>query len=132
MKKLLYILFTITCFVACSSDDEPVEPKQDYTSFVVTIDASPTFPNCVAGYKKDGKYYKLGDLGDLTKGKYSPEIRINDNSINEIYIFSDYMNVVRVDAIYKLKLNAKNTITIANGTGGIKVTNKSDPTQYPQ
>lgn len=130
MKQLLFFLIILPLFVACSSDED--EPTQDYTSFVVTIDATPTFPNCVAAYQKDNKFYKLGDLGDLTKGKYSTEIRINDNSITEIYVFSDYLNVIRFDAIYRLEKNKKNTIVVAYGTGGIRVTNKSDPTQYPQ
>lgn len=129
MKQLLTILFAITLF-ACSSDDN--EPSQNYTSFTVTIDATPTFPNCVAAYKKDGKYYKLGDLGDLTKGKISPEIRVVDNSITQVYIFTDYNNVIIFDDIYILKGNTKNKITVKDGTKGIRVTDKNDPSQYPQ
>lgn len=130
MKKLLTFLLIFPFFISCSSDDD--EPAQDYTSFVVTIDATPTFPNCVSAYKKNNIFYKLGDLGDLTKGKYSPEIHINDKSITEIYVFSDYMNIIRFDDIYRIDNNKKNVITIINGTAGIKVTDKTDPTQYPQ
>lgn len=130
MKQLLYILFAVTLFVSCSSDDD--ETTQDYTSFTVTVDASPNFPNCVAAYRKDDKFYKLGDLGDLTKGKISPEITIKDNTITEIYIFSDYMNVIRFDAIYKLSKNKKNSIVVENGTGGIKITDKNNQEEYPQ
>lgn len=130
MKKLLLLLITLPLFLACSSEDDN---GQDYTSFIVTIDAAPTFPNCVAGYKQtDGTFKKIASLGDLTKGKYSSEVKIDYNIITEIYLFTDYNNVVRFDAVYQLKKNTKNTITVANGTGGISITDKTDPTQYPQ
>lgn len=132
MKKLLYILFTITCFVACSSDDEPVEPKQDYTSFMFEQTVDNDLPNCIAAYKKNNKYYKLGNLGNLSKGKQSPEIRINDNSITEVYFFTDYNGVVRFDYTYTLKKNNKNIFKLTTGVGGIKITDKADPSQYPQ
>lgn len=132
MRNLLYILFTVCLFTACSSDDDN-EPTQDYTSFVVIYNANiDKLPNCVSAYKKDGKFYKIAELGDLVKGKYSSEIIINNKSVNELYIFSDYMNVIRFDDVYELKMNKKNTITIKDGTDGIKVTDKSDPNQYPQ
>lgn len=131
MKQLLYILLGITLFTSCSSEDDN-EPIQTDTSFIVTIDATPEFPNCIAAYKKDGKYYKLGDLGTLTKGKYSPEVKVTDTSISEIYIFSDYMNIIRFDAVYSLEKDKKNSIIVQNGTGGIKVTDKTDQAQYPQ
>lgn len=130
MKQLLTILLFFSFFISCSSDDD--ETSQGYTSFTVTVDASPNFPNCVAAYKKDNKYYKLGDLGDLTKGKISPEITIKDNTITEVYIFSDYMNVIRFDAIYQLSKNKKNSIVVENGTGGIKITDKNNQEEYPQ
>lgn len=130
MKQLLTILLFLPLFISCSSDDDGTE--QDYTSFTVTIDASPNFPNCVAAYKKDNKYYKLGDLGDLTKGKTSTEIAVKDNAITEVYIFSDYMNVIRFDAVYKLSKNKKNSIIVAYSTKGVTVKDKNDPTEYPQ
>jgi len=133
MKKLLYILFAVCLFTACSSDDN--EPTQDYTSFTVTINSSSVFNDCVAGYKVDGKYKKLGDLGELTEGKTSPEIRLTDNSITEIYIFADLgggTGVVRADATYTLEKFKKNIITVIKNTKGISVTDTTDPTQYPQ
>lgn len=132
LRCLLPIILFFSIFISCSSDNDDDMNEQDFTSFVVTIDATPIFPNCVAAYKKDGKYHKLGDLGDLTKGKYSPEIRVNDNSITSIYIFSDYNGIIRFDDTYNITKNIKNNITIANGTKGIGISDKSDPTQYPQ
>lgn len=85
MKKLLSLLFILPLFMACSSDDDN-KTGQDYTSFVFHQTVDNNLTNCVAGYKKDGKYYKLGDLGDLSKDKYSAEIRVNDNSITEVCI----------------------------------------------
>lgn len=135
MSKSIYLLPILLLFTifSCSNDNEEEKEIQDYTSFVVIYNANvEKLPNCVAAYKKDNKYYKLGYLGDLTKGKYSPEIRINDNTIKDIYIFSDYMNIIRFDDVYKLEKNKKNIIIIADGTGGIKITDKTDQTQYPQ
>lgn len=135
MKQLLYILLGITLFTSCSSDDDPVlpEPTQDYTSFTVVYNANvEKLPNCVVGYKKDGKYFKIASLGDLKKDIPSQEVKLTDNTITEIYIFTDYMNVIRFDDVYSLEKNKKNAITIKNGTGGIKVTDKTDETQYPQ
>lgn len=130
MKQLLTILLFLPFFISCSSDDDGA--TQDYTSFTVAVDDSPNFPNCVAAYKKDNKYYKLGDLGDLTKGKTSPEITVKDNAITEIYIFSDYMNVIRFDDVYKLSKNKKNSIVVKYATKGITVSDKLDATEYPQ
>lgn len=133
MKKL-FILLLLPFFIACSSDDNN-EPTQTYTSFTVTINSSSVFSNCVAGYKVDGKYKKLGDLGELTEGKTSPEIRLTDNSITEIYIFADLggvSGIVRADAVYTLTRNKKNSITVLKNTKGIQVTDTTDPTQYPQ
>ncbi|PXV62617.1 hypothetical protein CLV62_1184 [Dysgonomonas alginatilytica] len=133
MKKLLYLILAITLFTACSSDDDP-ETNQGYTSFVVFHNENVNLTNCIAAYKRDNKYYKLGELGNLTKGKYSPEISLASLSfpITEIYIFSDYNGVIRFDDVYKLNQNTKNIITIKSGTKGIEVKDKTDPTQYPQ
>lgn len=132
MKKLLTLLLIAPFLFSCSSDDN--EETQDYTSFMFyqpeSIDVLQ--PNCIAGYKKDNNYYKLGDLGEMSKGKYSTEIRVDDGSIKEIYFFTDYNGVIRLDETYILRINSKNIFTIKSGTGGIAVTDKSDPTQYPQ
>ena len=120
-------------FISCSSDDN--EPIQDYTTFTVTINSPDLFKDCVAGYKINGKYKKLGNLGDLKEGIISPEIKITDNSITEIYIWGDWggmIGIVRLDDIYVISKNKKNSIVPTNNTKGIQVTDKTDPTQYPQ
>lgn len=101
MKKLLLLILTFSMFAACSSDDDG--PEQDYTSFVFFTPEDITFPNCVVGYKKDGKYYKISDLGDLTKNVHSKEVTLSDKSIKELYLFSDYNANIRFDAIYSVK-----------------------------
>lgn len=40
--------------------------------------------------------------------------------------------VIQFDDIYKLTKNKKNTLEIMDGTRGLEVTDKSNPTQYPQ
>lgn len=136
MKNLLYLLlFGLSLTLTNCSSDNDMEEEQDYTSFVFTINANEMFKDCVAGYKKDGKYKKIADLGDLNKGKYSPEIIVADNTITEIYIWGDWggvSGVVRLDAVYKLSKNQKNIISPTNDTKGIYINDKSDPTQYPQ
>lgn len=134
MNKLLLLfslVFPLTLFTACGDDEK--EEYQDYTSFVFIQTIDNELPNCIAGYKKNGKYYKLGDLGTLKiKNQYSPEIRVNDNSITEIYLFNDLAGGVRVDATYTLKPNIKNIFKILETIKGIEVTDKTDPAQYPQ
>ncbi|GAB6010140.1 hypothetical protein [Dysgonomonas reticulitermitis] len=134
MKKLFTFILLATFFISCSSDDD--NNTQDYTSFVVTLQNTESsdliLTNCVAGCKKDGKYIKLGDLGDLSKGKQSKEITITDNSVTDVYIFTDYNAVNRLDILFKLNKNQKNIFEIPKGTKGIGVTDKTDPTQYPQ
>lgn len=135
MKKLIYLLLILPVLISCSSDDN--EPMQDYTSFTVFHNIDVVFPNCIAGYKKDGNFIKIADLGDLSKGKQSPDIIIKNNSINEIFIFSDYLpNATKVsimfDYAYKITNNKYNRIEIKSNIKGIEVTDKTDPSQYPQ
>ena len=133
MKKLLYILLTVCLFTACSSDDDNNDQTQDYTSFTFIYHANVDyFPNCVAAYKKDNKYYKIADLGDLKKDISSKEITINDKSIKEVYLFTDYLSTIRFDAVYSLKDNTKNNFVISENTKGIEILDKTDQTQYPQ
>lgn len=107
MKQLLYILLGITLFTACSSDDDN-EPIQTYTSFVFHQTVDNKLPNCVTAYKKDGKFYKIADLGELSKDKYSAEITVSDQSITEIYFFTDYLSTRRIDVIFKLQKSVYN------------------------
>lgn len=130
MKKILLLLIFPLLF-ACSSDDEK-ELTQDYTSFVFEQTVNNDLPNCITAFKKDGKYYKLGDLGSLSKGKQSSEIRVNDNSITEIFFFTDYISPRRFDFVFRLNKNTKNIFKLTEDMGGIIVTDKTDPTQYPQ
>lgn len=133
MKQLLYLLFAITLFTSCSNDDDDLVTPQGQTSITVTVDTSNQLKNCIAAYKtKEGIYKKLGNLGNLTKGITSPEIKITDSSVNEVYIFGDLVGTIRFDVSYTLSKNVKNTIAIPQGTKGIPVTDKTDSTQYPQ
>lgn len=116
--------------MGCSSDDD--NETQDYTSFTVMQNTIEIQPNTVVGYKKDGKYYKVADLGDLKKGVPSSEVKLTDNSITEIYVFTDYNGGVRLNIIFSLRNNLKNVFLIPESTGGIGFSDKTDPTQYPQ
>lgn len=130
MKQILLLLLTLpVLLIACSDDEE----KLDYTSFTFIYHANvKNFPNCVVGYKIGNEYKKLAELGDLAKDVPSKEVRIEDESINEIYLFSDYVGTIRFDDIYVLKKNRKNEFLIEESTRGIKIEDKLDSTQYPQ
>nr|DAM03171.1 MAG TPA: protein of unknown function (DUF4969) [Caudoviricetes sp.] len=130
MKKLLTLILLTALFMGCSSDDD--NETQDYTSFTVMQNTIEIQPNTVVGYKKDGKYYKVADLGDLKKGVPSSEVKLTDNSITEIYVFTDYNGGVRLNIIFSLRNNLKNVFLIPESTGGIGFSDKTDPTQYPQ
>ncbi|MDH6309280.1 hypothetical protein M2451_001851 [Dysgonomonas sp. PFB1-18] len=123
MKKLFTLILLATLFVSCSSDDDnDIEPKQDYTSFVVTVETSNVLKNCVAGYyTKDGKCKKLGDLGELTKGVYSPEIRVDIDTLTRVYFFTNTTMWWRSKNPHILTKNQKNVIIIDNNTSGIEV-----------
>ena len=111
MKKLLTITLLATLFVGCSSDDD--DQTQDYTSFVVTIETSNQLKNCVAGYyTTDGLCKKLGDLGELTQGIYSPEIRVNIDTLTRVYIFTNTVTPLRIIQSYPIEKNIKNIITV--------------------
>lgn len=131
MKNLLYLLFAVCLFSACSSsEDEP--PYQDYTSFVVKNNTSIDLPNCVAGYQKDGLWIKIADIGDLNSGKYSEEIKLDKFIKEDIYIFTDYLSPRKIDVAFSLKENKQNLFENKKGDKAVLVTNKEDATQYPQ
>jgi len=129
MKKLLTIIFLSVLFISCSSDDD--ENTQDYTSFTVEIDSSNKFENCIVAFREDNKFYKIAELGTLTKGIVSREIKLRDYK-EEIYIFADFSKTIRFNDVYILKPNKNNNIIVKNGTGGITIDDTKDPTQYPQ
>ncbi len=137
MKQILILILTLPLFIACSNDKED-EPTQDYTSFTFVYHADViSFPNCVVGYKVGDEYKKLAELGDLAKDIPSKEVIVDDESIEEIYLFTDYTASifyvgVRFDDIYTIKKNKKNEFLIKEDTRGIPFTDKNNPLEYPQ
>ena len=129
MKNLLYLFSALCLLVSCSDDSEEL---QNYTSFIVSIDDPQTFSNCIAAHKKDNVFYKIADLGDLTRGTFSPEIIVEDKTVKEVYIFTDFNGTVRSNIIFTLKNNVKNQFIVPYGTRGISVEDRNDPEQYPQ
>lgn len=134
MKKLLFLFLLPMLFFSCSSDDN--EPSQDYTSFVFMQDFTNVMGNVIIARKNNDKYYKLAELGDIKKDTPSKEVIIENKTITEVYIFSDYGGFIgqgiRTDYVFKISKNKKNILIIPNGTKGIGVSDKTDPTQYPQ
>lgn len=130
MKKLFLLLVFTAFIVSCGDDDN--EPKPVTSSIVFYLPDDMTLPKCVVGYKKDNKFYKIKEIGDLYKEKYSEELWISGDEVKELYFFSDYNDVVRFDTIYHIKINDRNTFEIKKTTKLIQVTDKEDPAQYPQ
>ncbi|MDR1644231.1 MAG: hypothetical protein LBS05_00175 [Tannerellaceae bacterium] len=140
MKKLL-LLFVLAVLVSCSKSDEP-EPDQEYTSFTFVHHSDVIFPGCVVGYYRNGLCHKLAELGDLQKDRESEEVIIEDGSIVDVYLFTDYgkfdeiingemvWHVIKADTIYTLKRNILNRFVITEDTKGVYVV-KDDPVQYP-
>lgn len=131
MKRLLYLLFTITLFTSCSSDDDPVISQTD-TTFTIMQNQIDNQPNTVVGYLVDGKWKKVAELGDLKKGIPSKEIKVTDNRITEIYIFTDYLSPRKLDKAFNIKPNTKNAFELPSGVNAVLVSDKKDSTQYPQ
>lgn len=129
MKKLLTLVILAVFIASCGSDDEP---KEIVSSIVFHQPSDIALSNCVVGYKKDNKFYKIKEIGNLYKDTYSQEIWLSGNTIKELYFFSDYNNVVRFDTVYKIKENDMNIFELSDKTKLIQVTDKEDPNQYPQ
>ncbi len=138
MKKLLYILFAVCLFTACSSDDAD-DNAQDYTSFQVKSDEKEgTYRNVVAGYKQvDGNYKRIATLGDIAPGKSSDKITIDYNTIKEVELFFDAMdingNYAATAPLTTIKINEKNNnvYTIPHNLIIASKVNKTNSTQYP-
>lgn len=116
---------TITVSYGSLSDSKTIviSKIQSYTSFVVTIDTSNKLVNCVAGYyTQDGLCKKLGDLGELTRGVYSPEIKINIDTLTRIYVFTNTTKPLRFERPYLLTKNIKNIFLVDINNSGISIT----------
>lgn len=133
MKNLLYILFAVTFFISCSSDDDGTE-SQDYTSFTVTVENQ--IKNTILGYyDNDGNCIKIGEY-DSVKENPSKEYRI-DNSVQAVYVFYDlynddgsYIMSVKKDTTFTLIKNKKNNFYLPKTIKSIKI-DQSDVRQYP-
>lgn len=130
MKKYILLFILLPFLISCSSDEK--ESMQDYTSFTLENKSSVDLSNVVIGYLTEGRYKKIADLGNINKGEISNEIRVNESSIKEIYVFSDYLGTIRADISFNLNQNMLNKFILPSGIKGIAITDKSDSLQYPQ
>jgi hypothetical protein len=131
MKNLL-LLFVAVMAVACSKpESEPAPDPNAPTTFVFVHNFDDiVFPNCVAGYYADDLCHKIADLGDMTKGKQTPEITLTNDDITEIRLFADYPRSVVLRRSFPIKKNIKNVFEIREDDYSDKV-DKDDPAQYP-
>lgn len=140
MKKLsLLLLLPFFMLFACSDDNnEEIEPKQDYTSFVVTNEKNETTTKgCVIGYKDGNTWVRIATLGDIVGNKESKETRVNFDNVKEVSLFidytgTDYTNSAVVVMTYTLEKNKKNILKIPYMYDGANIVKKDDPTKYPK
>ncbi|MFR9164989.1 MAG: hypothetical protein ACLVKO_01725 [Dysgonomonas sp.] len=134
MKKILYILFAVCLFTACSSDDDDNNgggQTQNKTSYVLKQTYRDIQPNTVVGYKKSNIYVQLAQYGDLKKDVLSKEVTIESNDITEIFIFyTDQSGTYRIDDTFKIEKDKKNIIEL-KGEQSIILVDKDNSTQYP-
>ncbi|MFV0341002.1 MAG: hypothetical protein ACK5MA_10340 [Parachlamydiaceae bacterium] len=135
MKKILYILFAVCLFTACSSDDDVKESDVDTTIFVEQW-IMPSMDNVVIGYYENNSCSLLHEVGSLKISKPTKEIII-PSDISNVSIFFDYYDQMATKTItYKLnkqfpiKKHNKNSLII-DKTEYTEVS-KTDKTQYPQ
>ncbi len=129
MKKLILLFVAAIAFAACSPGDD-TNPNASTTFVFIHNIENHTLPNCVAGYYADGLCHKIADLGDMTKGKFTPEITITDETITEIRLFTDYVGGVVLRRVFPITKNIKNVFELREDDYSNKV-DILDPTQYP-
>ena len=119
MKKCLLLLlltFPLFFFSCSGSDDEETDEKeQDYTSYVIKINADIYLDNAVTGYfDSNGLCKKLYEHGNLTSSSQTKEMVIPDQ-IEEIFLFYNQKGTAygeRSRLPYKIKKFTKNIIDI--------------------
>lgn len=132
MKRIIpFWLLILCCLTGCADD------KDTIVYFSHEINA--TLPNCVLGYEKDGQWIRLASLGDLPQGKRSKEFTVTDESIGEIYFFTDYGSTTidgskyasRVSDPYVLDKGESNHFSLWPVTA-FRTVAVDDPAQYPR
>ena len=142
MKQLLYLLFAVTFFTSCSSDDpisehdeNDTELTQDYTGLVLINGSKSNLPSVILSYYKDGIFYKIHTIKDFNIDFSAEEIVINDSYVNDLYLFIstyDTGDSYRVIEPIKIKRHIKNKFVYTSTTKAIKVNDITDSTQYPK
>ncbi len=129
MKKFLLLLL-LPLFFACSSDKkDEVEPKQDYTS--VTLFTRVEMRFSFLATKEGDNFIKLVDIGTPKMHTESKEYII-PNDVQDIYIFWTGSGINRTSGQRIIQMT-KNKIEVISGkTEVVKITDSTDPTQYPQ
>lgn len=129
MKKLLYLLFAVSIFSACSgSEDEP--PKDPVTSFVLKTETA-NYIDCVSGILLNNNVFKKNyDIGIISKGVNSPNITVED-TVSRLYIFiRRNQTAFRVKDPFLLNKGMQNTLILNIESEMVEV-NMNDNTQYP-
>lgn len=134
MKKLLYILFAITLFTACSSDDDNEETPTVKTTFSIKTDGELYVGGIAAILTKDNKYVKVADV--LLSGSSSKKYQLPSDTITKLYLFADADGLsnkykYKFDTIFVLKKDILNEFILTNHTKRIVVPSDNS-NQYPQ
>lgn len=132
MKRMIPFWMLILCLLtSCTSDED--------TTVSFTQEINVTLPNCIVGYEKDGKWVKLAELGNLSKSTRSKAFTVTDESISEVYFFTDYELTTHEGRTYAnrvidpfiLKKGKSNHFTLPAVTAFRRVP-IDDPAEYPR
>lgn len=122
MKKTIFLLLMFPLlFIACGSDDDDNEPKQDYTSFTIKngyIAEDPLFGIVVGWQDAEGYWHRIDSIGDIEKGKTSKEVRMKEYH-SPIGIFGRIRlgaPVSKLRAAIDIKENIFNKVEITSST----------------
>lgn len=137
MKKLVALLILSLFVFSCGDDDDEGDYIKYVTPYVFYTQDDITLSNCYSSYKKDGIFIKIAYLGIINQDTFTEENYIggygNDNDIKELYLFCDYQGrTVRFTNPFVLKVNDNNSFKVGKDMALVDITDKKDPTQYPQ
>lgn len=140
MKNLLYILFAVTFFISCSSDDDGAEQQiQTYTSVTIANERDEmTAKLCIIGYKdNNGKWIKAASISDINGRTESKEVEIDYVKDREYYLFievfdndGNYAKTYVNDSPYILMEKRKNKWIIPYIYSS-SIINKNSAENYP-
>ena len=128
MKQLLYILFAVTLFTACSSDDDN-ESDQVKTTIQIKNNTDDYFNKIILAYKDGEIYKKLGHINYLFANKTTDIFYTDIKTDEKIYLFTDNGSFElrdslywrRIDSAYVVNKETNNILVLRQGMKKVAV-----------